>query len=112
MDFKSFFFFCFLMESDDGADWLHSDSDSAGNGDVDREILALQRVHGTNGYREGMLAGKEAAMQRGFDEGYAQAFLPAWDHGVDAGRLAVRVAVARSQQQKHQQHVETDGPGS
>ncbi|KAJ3117398.1 hypothetical protein HK100_000832 [Physocladia obscura] len=74
-------------------DWLESDDEysaTAHNNTDDREFLALQRIHGTIGYREGVIAGKEETMQEGFDAGYNAGFAKSLNLGISAGQATVQ----------------------
>ncbi|KAI9337549.1 hypothetical protein BDR26DRAFT_804036 [Obelidium mucronatum] len=75
-------------------DWLEDDSDfrptetsvkEPDSSAQEREFLALQRIHGTNGYREGLGEGKEKSMQEGFDAGYNAGFAEGLSQGLSLG---------------------------
>lgn len=57
------------------------------------DIPRLRSVHVTNGYREGISAGKERSLQVGFDEGYAlgaeYGHITGWIRGVLEGLLII-----------------------
>ncbi|KAI9342052.1 hypothetical protein DFJ73DRAFT_843030 [Zopfochytrium polystomum] len=73
----------------DDTDWLADDGEMGDNGaEYDRTLAErawnrMQDVHGNRGYLEGIEAGKAAAIQSGFDEGYNDSFLL----GLRVGRI-------------------------
>ncbi|KAJ3068692.1 hypothetical protein HDU98_008188 [Podochytrium sp. JEL0797] len=79
------------------SDWLDAEDDSfnplahrsAADVAREREFLALQRVHGTLGFRDGVADGKEKSMQQGFDDGYKEGFAAGLAEGLGLGRAAV-----------------------
>ncbi|KAJ3232659.1 hypothetical protein HDU81_002809 [Chytriomyces hyalinus] len=68
-------------------DWLADESDPSVE---EREFTALQRVHGVNGYREGVEAGRQVAMQEGFNQGFDATFERALKRGSELGAAAAR----------------------
>ncbi|KAI8896768.1 hypothetical protein BC833DRAFT_596281, partial [Globomyces pollinis-pini] len=71
------------------SDWESDD------GDYDRKMAErnwnrLQDTHGTLGYTEGLVEGKDAHIQRGFDDGYESAAIIARELGRMRGILEYR----------------------
>jgi hypothetical protein len=57
---------------------------------ADREWNKLQEVHGTIGYREGVVDGQDSIMQKGFDIGYKEGSEIGLELGIMQGMLSGR----------------------
>ncbi|KAG0171810.1 hypothetical protein DFQ28_007501 [Apophysomyces sp. BC1034] len=61
------------MSDDDDNVWASSDEETTYDRDIaEREWNRLHQNHGNEGYKEGIIEGKEVKMQGGFDRGYEE----------------------------------------
>ncbi|XP_002513103.2 protein YAE1 isoform X1 [Ricinus communis] len=70
---------------EDGAFWGDSDEELHKSSDLDREWERRRDQFHTIGYRDGLLAGKEAIAQEGFNAGFKQSVLLGFDWGLVRG---------------------------
>ncbi|XP_027355603.1 uncharacterized protein LOC113865333 isoform X2 [Abrus precatorius] len=69
----------------DGSFWDVSDDKLDSSSDLDREWQRRHDQFHTIGYRDGLIAGKEASAQEGFNIGFKQSVLPGYSWGVVRG---------------------------
>jgi hypothetical protein len=66
------------------------DDDAKENDIAEREWNKLQEIHGTVGYREGVVDGQDSIMQKGFDVGYKEGSEIGLELGIMQGILSCR----------------------
>ncbi|KAI0000296.1 hypothetical protein BJV77DRAFT_1063742 [Russula vinacea] len=105
-----------MQDLDDESPW--DDTPSAGTTHVDAEWTKISSSFQNAGYREGITAGKDGALQEGFDAGFAQTGAPL---GRELGLLRGLASALihhhhylsqAQQQQQQQQQQEEPGPPS
>ncbi|XP_038891531.1 protein YAE1-like [Benincasa hispida] len=74
---------------DDGSLWGGSDEGLEGTTDLDREWQRRHHQFHTIGYRDGVIAGKEAAAQEGFNVGFKQSVSIGYKFGLVRGVSSV-----------------------
>ncbi|KAF8467562.1 hypothetical protein DFH94DRAFT_292386 [Russula ochroleuca] len=101
------------MQDIDESPW--DDTPSAGTTHVEAEWTKLSSSFQNAGYRDGITAGKESALQEGFDAGFAQTGAPL---GRELGLLRGLASallhhhLSRVAQQRQQQQQQQEEPGS
>ncbi|XP_057977241.1 uncharacterized protein LOC131164228 [Malania oleifera] len=70
---------------EDGSFWDDSDEEMNRASDLDREWQRRRNQFHTIGYRDGVIAGKEASAQEGFNVGFKQSMLVGYDWGLVRG---------------------------
>lgn len=73
------------LEAEDGSLWGGSDDELDRESDLDREWQRRHDQFHTIGYRDGIIAGKEAAAQEGFNIGFKQSVLIGYKWGLVRG---------------------------
>ncbi|XP_078437808.1 uncharacterized protein LOC144708374 [Wolffia australiana] len=81
----------------DDDDWLEDGPDST---ELDREFKARERGFHTMGYRDGVIAGKEASAQEGFNSGYKKAVTGGLKWGFLRGFTSALAALPDAQRNK------------
>ncbi|KAL4384378.1 hypothetical protein GQ457_15G021470 [Hibiscus cannabinus] len=72
-------------EADDGSLWDGSDEELDKTSDLDREWQRRHDQFHTIGYRDGLIAGKEASAQEGFNIGFKQSVPIGYNWGITRG---------------------------
>ncbi|KAK8614526.1 hypothetical protein V6N13_068326 [Hibiscus sabdariffa] len=72
-------------EADDGSLWDSSDEELDKTSDLDREWQRRHDRFHTIGYRDGLIAGKEASAQEGFNIGFKQSVPIGYNWGITRG---------------------------
>uniref|UniRef100_A0A6N2M916 Essential protein Yae1 N-terminal domain-containing protein n=1 Tax=Salix viminalis TaxID=40686 RepID=A0A6N2M916_SALVM len=73
------------LQDDDGPLWDVSDEELDRESDLDREWKRRHDQFHTIGYRDGVISGKEASAQEGFNIGFKQSVLAGYNWGVVRG---------------------------
>ncbi|XP_044488541.1 uncharacterized protein LOC123213217 [Mangifera indica] len=73
------------LQDRDGSLWGGSDEEFDHSSDLDREWEKRRDQFSTIGYRNGLIAGKEASAQEGFNIGFKQSFLSGYNWGLVRG---------------------------
>ncbi|KAK1393590.1 Essential protein Yae1, N-terminal [Heracleum sosnowskyi] len=71
--------------NEDGFSWNASDSDVENASDLDREWQSRRDQFHTIGYRDGLIAGKEASAQEGFNTGFSESVFVGYKWGLVRG---------------------------
>lgn len=82
-----------LMDGDDGSLWGGSDEEFDIETDLDREWQRRRDQFHTIGYRDGLLAGKEASAQEGFNMGFKESFHSGYNWGLVRGVTSALVCL-------------------
>ncbi|CAO3588122.1 unnamed protein product [Absidia cylindrospora] len=75
------------MDSDNDI-WASSDDENYDRVIAEKDWERLQENHGNDGYKEGIIEGKEVRMQRGFDQGYIEGLDFGKQIGILRGKLS------------------------
>ncbi|PRQ19568.1 putative essential protein Yae1 [Rosa chinensis] len=70
------------LSDEDGSSWCGSDNEVNEASDVDKEWQRRRDQFHTMGYRDGVIAGKEASSQEGFSIGFKQSVLVGYNWGL------------------------------
>ncbi|XP_039027168.1 uncharacterized protein LOC120160926 isoform X2 [Hibiscus syriacus] len=73
------------IQADDGSLWGGSDEELDKTSDLDREWQRRHDQFHTIGYRDGLIAGKEASAQEGFNIGFKQSVPVGYNWGITRG---------------------------
>lgn len=73
------------MSDEDGASWYGSDDEVNEASDMDKEWQRRRDQFHTMGYRDGVIAGKEASSQEGFNIGFKKSVLVGYNWGLVRG---------------------------
>ncbi|KAJ0037531.1 hypothetical protein Pint_23834 [Pistacia integerrima] len=73
------------LQDGDGSLWGGSDEEFDKSSDLDREWQKRRDQFHTIGYRDGLIAGKEASSQEGFNIGFKQSFFSGYNWGLVRG---------------------------
>ncbi|WOH14736.1 hypothetical protein DCAR_0934258 [Daucus carota subsp. sativus] len=71
--------------NEDGLSWNGSNNDSEKESDLDREWQRRRDQFHTIGYRDGLIAGKEASAQKGFNTGFSESVFVGYKWGLVRG---------------------------
>lgn len=82
-----------LLDGDDGSLWGGSDEEFDVETDLDREWQRRHDQFHTIGYRDGLLAGKEASAQEGFNMGFKESFRSGYNWGLVRGVTSALVCL-------------------
>ncbi|KAI8341238.1 hypothetical protein BC941DRAFT_416297 [Chlamydoabsidia padenii] len=75
------------MASEDDI-WASSGDEDYDQVIAEKEWLRMQENHGNDGYKEGIIEGKEVCMQKGFDQGYIEGLAIGKELGALRGKLS------------------------
>ncbi|XWS56796.1 hypothetical protein CRYUN_Cryun09bG0116500 [Craigia yunnanensis] len=73
------------IQAEDGSLWGESDEELVKASDLDREWQRRHDQFHTIGYRDGLIAGKEASAQQGFNIGFKQSVCVGYNWGLASG---------------------------
>ncbi|KAM5551939.1 hypothetical protein ABKV19_026685 [Rosa sericea] len=73
------------LSDEDGTSWCGSDDEVNEASDMDKEWQRRRDQFHTMGYRDGVIAGKEASSQEGFNIGFKQSVLVGYNWGLVRG---------------------------
>ncbi|XP_061988498.1 uncharacterized protein LOC133706972 [Rosa rugosa] len=73
------------LSDEDGSSWCGSDNEVNEASDMDKEWQRRRDQFHTMGYRDGVIAGKEASSQEGFNIGFKQSVLVGYNWGLVRG---------------------------
>ncbi|WOG91081.1 hypothetical protein DCAR_0310329 [Daucus carota subsp. sativus] len=74
-----------VLWNEDGSSWNGSDNDVEKPSDMDREWWRRRDQFHTIGYRDGLIAGKEASAQEGFNTGFSESVFVGYKWGLVRG---------------------------
>ncbi|CAN0863514.1 hypothetical protein LINGRAHAP2_LOCUS8715 [Linum grandiflorum] len=95
-----------LQDGDDGSLWGGSDDGLDKPSELDREWKKRRDEFYAVGYRDGLIAGKEAIAQEGFNVGFKQSVIPGYNWGIVRG---VSCALSSLPESLKEKLVQTEG---
>ncbi|XP_065865247.1 uncharacterized protein [Euphorbia lathyris] len=88
------------LKDEDGSFWGGSDEELDKESDLNREWERRSKEFHTIGYRDGIIAGKEAIAQEGFNVGFRESVIPGYDWGIVRGVTSALACLPNGLQQK------------